>query len=322
MKKTSILYFFLFQLLVSFAGNNYHFTVATDSTGDFNSIQEAINATKAFPPQRLTIFVKNGIYNEKVKVHSWNTDLSIIGESAENTIITFDDYFDKINLGRNSTFHTWTMLVEAPNFIAKNLTIANTAGPVGQAIALQVEADQCVFCNIRVLGHQDALYAAGINCRQYYKDCYIEGTTDFIFGSATALFENCTINSKSNSYITAASTPQGYEFGYVFMNCKFTASNGVDSVYLGRPWRKFAKTVIINCELGNHIVPEGWKAWDNADELFSTYYAEYNNSGAGAKTEKRAVWSHQLTPIEAADYQTETILNTRQQIKKAMWYIQ
>ena len=142
MKKITILYFFLFQLLISLAGNNYHFTVATDSTGDFNSIQKAIDATKAFPPHRLTIFVKNGIYNEKVKVHSWNTDLSIIGESAENTIITFDDYFDKINLGRNSTFHTWTMLVEAHNFIAENLTIANTAGPVGQAIALQVEADQ------------------------------------------------------------------------------------------------------------------------------------------------------------------------------------
>jgi len=301
------------------ADDKYKMVVAKDGSGDFTSIQQAINATKTFPPQRITILIKNGIYNEKVKVHSWNNDLTIIGESAENTIITYNDFFDKINLGRNSTFYSWTMLVEGNDFIAENLTIENSAGPVGQAVALHVEADRCVFRNIRILGHQDALYAAGMNCRQYYKDCYIEGTTDFIFGAATALFENCTIHSKSNSYITAASTPEGTLFGYVFKHCKLTAAEGVDSVYLGRPWRKYAKTVFIDCELGNHILQEGWKEWDNSNNKQTTFYAEYNNTGPGANTSKRIGWSHQLTKKEVKQYTTENILKARVPLENKIW---
>jgi len=293
--------------------------VAKDGSGNFSTIQQAIDETKAFPPQRITIVIKNGIYNEKVKVHAWNTDLTIIGESADSTIITYNDHFDKIDRGRNSTFHTWTMLVEGNNFIAENLTIENTAGPIGQAVALHVEADRCVFRNIKVIGNQDALYAAGINCRQYYKDCYIEGTTDFIFGAATALFENCTINSKSNSYITAASTPESSPFGYVFKHCKLTAAKGVDSVFLGRPWRKFAKTVFIECELGGHIVPEAWKEWNNSDNKQTTFYAEYKNVGSGSDTTKRANWSHQLTKKEARKYTTENILKVRNPKENQFW---
>jgi pectinesterase len=293
--------------------------VAKDGSGNFSTIQQAIDETKAFPPQRITIFIKNGIYNEKVKVHAWNTDLTIIGESADSTIITYNDHFEKINRGRNSTFHTWTMLVEGNNFIAENLTIENTAGLVGQAVALHVEADRCVFRNIKVIGNQDALYVAGINCRQYYKDCYIEGTTDFIFGAATALFENCTINSKSNSYITAASTPEGSLFGYVFKYCKLTAAEGVDSVFLGRPWREYAKTVFIECELGSHIVPEGWKEWSNSEDKQTTFYAEYKNVGSGSDTTKRANWSHQLTKKEARKYTTENILKVRNPKENQFW---
>jgi pectinesterase len=319
MNKLLLFIAMILSCFIAHADDLYKMVVAKDGRGDFTSIQQAINATKTFPPQRITIFIKDGIYNEKVKVHAWNNDLTIIGESAENTIITYNDYFDKINLGRNSTFYTWTMLVEGNDFIAENLTIENTAGPVGQAVALHVEADRCLFRHIRILGHQDALYAAGQNCRQYYKECYIEGTTDFIFGAATALFENCTIHSKSNSYITAASTPEGAPFGYVFKHCKLTAAEGVDSVYLGRPWRKYAKTVFMECELGNHILPEGWKEWSNSDDKQTTFYAEYNNTGLGANTAKRIPWSHQLNKKEAKQYTTGNILKARTSKENQKW---
>jgi len=310
---------FCITALVAKANPTFDIIVAKDGSGNFSTIQQAIDETKAFPPKRITIFIKNGIYNEKVKVHAWNTDLTIIGESADSTIITYNDYFDKINRGRNSTFHTWTMLVEGNNFIAENLTIENSAGPVGQAVALHVEADRCIFRNIKIIGNQDALYASGINCRQYYKDCYIEGTTDFIFGAATALFENCTINSKSNSYITAASTLESSPFGFVFSHCKLTSTQGVDSVYLGRPWRKFAKTVFIECELGSHIVSEGWKEWSNSDNLQTTFYAEYKNIGPGANTTKRVSWSHILTKKEARKYTAENILKARIPKENQFW---
>jgi pectinesterase len=319
MNKLLLFLAIILSCFIARADDLYKMVVAKDGSGDFTSIQQAINSTKTFPPQRITIFIKNGIYNEKVKVHAWNNDLTIIGESAENTIITYNDYFDKIKLGRNSTFYTWTMQVQGNDFIAENLTIENTAGPVGQAVALHVEADRCLFRNIRILGHQDALYAAGMNCRQYYKDCYIEGTTDFIFGAATALFENCIIHSKSNSYITAASTPEGTPFGYVFKHCKLTASEGVDSVYLGRPWRKYAKTVFIECELGSHILPEGWQVWSNSDNKQNTFYAEYNNTGPGANTSKRIPWSHQLTRKEAKQYTTGNILKARTPKENRKW---
>jgi len=303
----------------TFASTKTYMVVAKDSSGDFTSIQEAINATKAFPDEQVTIFIKNGIYREKVRVYSWNTDLRLVGESAENTIITWDDHFSKINLGRNSTFHTYTLKVEANNFTAENLTIENTAGPVGQAVALHVEGDCCAFRNIRIIGSQDALYAAGIHCRQYYKDCYIEGTTDFIFGAATAYFENCTLHSKSNSYITAASTPEGAVFGYVFHACKLTADEGVKAVYLGRPWRKYAQTVFIECELGNHIVPAGWKEWSNSEDLQTTFYAEYQNYGPGAKPGERVAWSRQLNDEEANAYTLQNVFKARIQEEISGW---
>ncbi|HPG34589.1 MAG TPA: pectinesterase family protein, partial [Lentimicrobium sp.] len=192
----------------SYAADKYEMIVAQDGSGDYTSIQDAIDATKAFPPQRITIFIKNGTYHEKVRVPSWNNKLSLIGESAEHTIITYDDFFKKIDRGRNSTFMTYTLLVEADDFYAENLTIINSSGPVGQAVALHVEGNRCTFKNCRIKGNQDTLYAAGQNSKQYYDSCYIEGTTDFIFGAATAVFNACTIHNLSNSYITAASTPK------------------------------------------------------------------------------------------------------------------
>lgn len=227
-----ILVLFLLFSGQSLIANNYDFVVAQDGSGNFTSIQKAIDACKAFPDTRVSIFVKNGIYKEKLLVPSCNTQLSIIGESAKKTIISYDDYFDKINRGRNSTFYTYTLLIEANDFRLENITVENTAGAVGQAVALHCEGDRCVFTNCRFLGNQDTLYIAGRFSRMFFANCYIEGTTDFIFGEATALFEQCTINCKGDSYITAASTPEGKPFGFVFLNCKLTAADGVKKVYL------------------------------------------------------------------------------------------
>lgn len=294
-------------------------TVAKDGSGDYTSIQEAINNTKSFPYKRISIFIKNGVYFEKVKVHEWNTNISLIGESKEYTIITFDDYFDKMNLGRNSTFYTYTLLVEATDFYASNLTIRNTSGNVGQAVALSVFSDRVFIQNCIILGNQDTLYASGSG-RHYYKNCYIEGTTDFIFGSATALFENCTIHSKKNSYITAASTPKGVQYGYVFKNCKLTADENITKVYLGRPWRKYAKTVFIACEMGKHILPEGWHNWSKPEAESTSFYAEYNNYGLGFKSDERVSWSHQLKKSKSKKYTIESILGRKNKNTNQNWY--
>ncbi|MFP9115442.1 pectinesterase family protein [Flavobacterium sp. RHBU_3] len=279
--------------------------VALDGSGDYTSIQQAINNSKAFPYHRITIYIKNGVYHEKVKVHEWNSNITLEGESIEGTIISYDDYFNKINLGPNSTFYTSTLLVEGDNFIAKNITVENTAGEVGQAVALSLHANNAAVINCKLLGNQDTLYVTGNGFKNYFKDCFIQGTTDFIFGSATAYFDNCTLHSLRDSYITAASTPQGEEYGFVFSNCTLTAESGATKVYLGRPWRIYAKTVFINCNMAAHILPEGWQNWSKPDAEKNSFYAEYNNTGSGFTPKRRVAWSHQLTAKEAKNYTIE-----------------
>lgn len=286
-----------------------HITVAQDNTGDFTTIQQAINATKTFPWHDITIRIKNGIYHEKVNIYAWNPRIRLIGESREKTIIRFDDYFDKINLGRNSTFHTYTMRVAGNDFIAANLTIENTAGPVGQAVALHVEADRAAFYNVSVKGYQDTLYVAGEGHRTYFNQCYIEGSVDFIFGGGTAYFEQCEIRSLlPDTYVTAASTPASQQYGLVFNRCQFTAPQQVSGVYLGRPWRQYAKTLIINSELGQHIHPQGWHNWDNADNEKSVTYVEGNNRGAGAKSTHRVAWAQSLPITQSGTVEAEHVL--------------
>ncbi len=281
---------------------NYDFIVAKDGSGDFTTIQKAIDNCKAFPDQRITIFVKNGFYKEKLIVPSCNTQLSIVGESANKTIISFDDHFNKINRGRNSTFYTYTLKVEANDFRLGNITVENSAGPVGQAVALHIEGDRCVFIDCRFLGNQDTVYAAGRFSRTLFTDCYIEGTTDFIFGEATALFEKCSIHCKANSFITAASTPEGKPFGFVFQSCKISADDGVNKVFLGRPWRSFARVAFLNCEMGSFILPEGWNNWSKAENEKTVFFAEYNNSGLGANTRQRVPWSKKMNHNEASKF--------------------
>lgn len=277
--------------------------VARDGTGQFRTIGEAVEVCRAFMEYHKVIYVKNGVYKEKLIIPSWLTNIEICGESADKTIITFDDHAN-IRLTETNkpmgTFRTYTVKVEGSDITFKNITIENNAAKLGQAVALHTEGDRLVFIGCRFLGNQDTIYTGVGNTRVYFKDCYIEGTTDFIFGPSTAWFEGCTIHSKANSYVTAASTPQGVPYGYVFNHCTLTAAPGVNKVFLGRPWRPYAYTLFMNCELGSHIVPVGWHNWNNTDNEKTARYLEYNNTGDGAKTSERAPWSKQLTKKEAA----------------------
>jgi pectinesterase len=205
------------------------------------------------------------------------------------------------------TFRTYTVKVEGTGITFSNLTIENNAAQLGQAVALHTEGDKLKFLNCRFLGNQDTIYTGKERTRVYFADCYIEGTTDFIFGPSTALFERCTIYSKRDSYVTAASTPADVEYGYVFKDCKLTAAPGITKVYLGRPWRPYAATVFMNCELGNHILAAGWHNWKNPDNEKTARYAEYQNRGEGAATAERVSWSRQLTAKEAKQYTLENI---------------
>lgn len=291
----------------AFSAEKYDLVVVQDGSGDYKTIQQAVDACRIFPDKPFTIHVRNGVYREKVAILEGNTHLTIIGESVDKTIISWDDHFNKINRGRNSTFYTYTLKVEAGDFRMENITVENTAGPVGQALALYVEGDRCVFVNCRFLGNQDTIYAAGrIGC-QYFYNCYIEGTTDFIFGEATALFEKCTIHAKANSFLTAASTASGKAYGYVFKDCKITAAEGITKVFLGRPWRGNAKVAFLNCEMGSFIVPEGWDNWSNAENEKTATFQEYQNIGAGADRSKRVIWSYELSKAEASAFTKEMI---------------
>ena len=295
----------LFISVVALGQQRYAFTVAADGTGDFTTIREVMNKCKHYGDQRTVIQLKPGIYKEKVEVFSWTTKVSLLGEDPNTTVITFDDYSGK---GDHNTFTSWTFKVMGDDFYAENITFENNAPMLGQAVALHVEADRSVFRNCRFLGNQDTIFTGGAQSRQYFVDCYIEGTTDFIFGPATAVFERCHIHSKKNSYITAASTTQGKPYGYVFLSCKLAAADSVTKVYLGRPWRNYAKTVFLNCELGDHIRPEGWHNWNKPEAEKTAFYAEYNSSGSGASTEARVPWSQQLTAKEARAYTVDKVL--------------
>jgi len=284
----------------------YDFTVAKDGSGDFKYIQDAIDAMRVYPLRRITLYIKNGIYNEKIVLPSDNTDVSFIGESVDKTIISFNDYSGR---GKLTTFTSYTAKISGNRFIAENITFMNSAGPVGQALALYVDADKAVFKNCRFVGNQDTIYAAGENARQYFVDCYIEGTTDFIFGPSTAVFQNCTIKAKTNSFITAANTPQGKKFGFVFLDCKIIVDTSVTKLFLGRPWRSYSRTVFIRCQLPKQIAPDGWNNWGNPENEKTTFYAEYKNTGEGADTKSRVAWSKQLSEKDVKEFTPENIFS-------------
>ena len=282
--------------------------VSRDGTGDFRTLQEAVESARAFMDYTVTIYVKNGVYKEKVIVPSWVENIDIIGEDRDKTIITYDDH---ANINKMGTFRTYTVKVEGSDITFKNLTIENNAAQLGQAVALHTEGDRLKFINCRILGNQDTIYTGAKFTRLYFKDCYIDGTTDFIFGPSTALFENCMIHSKRNSYVTASSTPKEAKYGYIFKHCKLTAEPGVDKVYLGRPWRPYAYTLFIECELGKHIVPAGWHNWGKQSNEETARYMEYKNTGEGANVSERVAWSKQLTKKEAEAVTVDAIFGTQ-----------
>ena len=282
--------------------------VSRDGTGDFRTLQEAVESARAFMDYTVTIYVKNGVYKEKVIVPSWVENIDIIGEDRDKTIITYDDH---ANINKMGTFRTYTVKVEGSDITFKNLTIENNAAQLGQAVALHTEGDRLKFINCRILGNQDTIYTGAKFTRLYFKDCYIDGTTDFIFGPSTALFENCMIHSKRNSYVTAASTPKEAKYGYIFKHCKLTAEPGVDKVYLGRPWRPYAYTLFIECELGKHIIPAGWHNWGKQSNEETARYMEYKNTGEGANVSERVAWSKQLTKKEAEAVTVDAIFGTQ-----------
>jgi pectinesterase len=288
----------------------YDFIVAKDGSGDFTTIQAAVSACRDYAEQEYFIFVKNGVYVEKLDIPSWKTHISIIGENVDSTNITFNDCSGKAGADgkKINTFTSFTCKVAGNDITFENITFVNSSGNVGQAVALHVEGDRCVFRNCRLIGNQDTLFASGEHSRQYYLDCYVEGTTDFIFGAATAVFDRCTIKSKKNSYITAASTLPSQEYGFVFLNCKLVADTSATKVYLGRPWRLHAYTAFVHCELGSQILPEGWHTWNKPEAESTARYFEYRNYGPGANPGARVHWSHQLSEESAKQLTARTIL--------------
>ena len=321
-------------------GVEFHIVVAQDGSGDFTTIQEAINAAPDYSHEKYTrIHIKAGVYREMVTIPHNKFRLHIVGDGADCTIISFGKYAlqrwsdttsgcglqgedprSRIP-GTIGTSGSATMYIHSSYVTLEGLTIENCAGEgkdISQAVALFTDGDFICLRNCRLLGNQDTLYTygrygkdGGIK-RNFYQNCYIEGTTDFIFGPSICYFENCTIHSKKNSYITAASTLEDQKYGYVFRNCRLTADEGITKCYLGRPWGAYAKTVFIDCWLGPHILKEGWHNWEKPGKPNTeknSFYAEYGSYGPGAASAKERVkWSCQLRKKDLAGYTFEKVM--------------
>ena len=323
-KAASFLLFSLFFSGAQAAAANYDnpdtIVVARDGTGEFRTVAEAIEVCRAFMDYHKVIYIKRGTYKEKLVVPQWLQNIELCGEDRDQTIITYDDHANILSTINSQpstkigTFRTYTVRIDGNSITIKNLTIENNAAKLGQAVALHTQGDRLMFLNCRFLGNQDTVYTGMPNTRLYFRDCYIEGTTDFIFGPSTAWFEGCTIYCKVNSYITAASTPQDVAYGYVFNNCTVTTAPEATKVYLGRPWRDYGYTLFMNCQLPKEIRPEGWHHWQKEREQ-TARYLEYNNRGEGAATTQRVAWSRQLTKREAQQITVEQVFNIKNEWK-------
>lgn len=296
-------------LAVQARGQQRRLVVAADGNGDYRTVQQALDAVPTGQTQLTTIFIKKGTYKEKLTLAEGKDFVQLLGEDAAATILTYDDYAQKKTAdGKDiGTSGSASFFVRATDFSAENITFANSAGPVGQALAIWVGGDRVRFKKCRFLGNQDTIYTGGR--RQYYQDCYIEGTTDFIFGASTAWFEKCELYCKQGgSYLTAASTPDTVRYGYVFNRCHLTGSAPANSYFLGRPWRPNARVVFLQCTLGPQIKPAGWHNWGKVSNEATAYYAEFASTGPGANTSQRVAWSHQLTKQEASNYTLANVL--------------
>lgn len=281
------------------------FVVSQDGKGDFKTVQEAFDAVPSGNTTPITIFIKKGVYKERLILDTRKSFVSIVGEDKNSTVLTYDNHAG-LKLPNGDTINTWTsasFFIYASDFKAEHITFENNAGfTAGQAVAVFAFGDRLIFRNCRFVGFQDVLFCSGSGSRQYYESCYIEGTTDFIFGPSTAVFKNCHIHSKKNSHVTAASTPREVKYGFVFFDCKLTADASINKVSLGRPWTPYASVTYLRCEIGKHIIAEGWNNWRNPANEQTARYAEYKSSGPGGSPEGRVKWIKQLTDEEASKY--------------------
>jgi pectinesterase len=275
-------------------------TVALDGSGQFRSVQEAImSVPSGSAASPVVIHIKPGTYKELIYIQHEKRFFHLIGEDAEKTILTFDLHANMT--GRDNkpitTFRTPSTVIDADDVTAENLTFENSAGPVGQALAIRVDGDRVVFRRCRFLGWQDTVLLN--RGRQYFEDCYIAGHVDFIFGAATAFFERCHIHCLKSGYITAASTYDYQPFGFVFANCKITGESADVKTYLGRPWRDFSNVIYLITEMSGVVRPEGWQNWNLPAREKTARYSEFHSTGPGADPKARVRWSHQLTRAQA-----------------------
>jgi pectinesterase len=277
-------------------------------------IQEAFDAVPDNASYATTIRIKNGRYYGKYFLRPGKRNVHIIGESSAGVVLTYDDHSGKPSGSGNDTLNTWncwSTQIAADDCLIENVTFENSAGrTAGQAVALMVTGDRIHFRNCRFVGNQDTFFT-NTEGRVLIDSTWIEGTTDYNFGAAVAVFRDCILHSKKKSHVTAASTPEGNRFGYVLMHCRLEADSGLTGVSLGRPWRPHAKVVYLNCEIGPHIAPGGWNNWRNPDNEKTAYYAEYKCTGPGAARTARVTWSHELTDTEAAEYTLKNIFAAR-----------
>jgi pectinesterase len=274
-------------------------TVAKDGSGQFTNVQDAImSVPMGYATNPVVIRIKPGVYKEQIYIQREKRFFQLVGEDATRTVLTFD--LNANIVGPNGkpigTFRTPSTQIDAEDFTAENITFENSAGPVGQALAIRLDGDRAIFRNCRFLGWQDTILAN--RGRHYFENCYIAGHVDFIFGGATCWFERCQIHCLRDGYITAASTPDTNRYGYVFNQCEITGAPGAKT-YLGRPWRDFAAVVFLNTRMSEVVRPEGWHNWNKPEREKTTRYAEFGNTGAGANREKRVTWAWQLTEAEA-----------------------
>jgi PelA/Pel-15E family pectate lyase len=271
--------------------------VAADGSGDFKTVQQAVDRVPPNNTERVVIQIKPGVYHEQIRIAAGKTHITFRGSDPLKTILTFQISAQETG----NTRLAFSTLVNANDFRAENITFENSFGTGSQAVALFVDADDAEFHNCHFLGWQDTLFVNG--SRHFFKNCYIEGHVDFIFGSASAVFEDCTIHSKAAGYVTAHyRTSNDENTGFVFLRCRLTGENTGAGVYLGRPWRPYARVVFLDTWLGAHIKPEGWDNWRDPQREKTAWFAEYRSIGPGANPNARVAWSKQLTAAEAATF--------------------
>lgn len=282
--------------------------VAADGSAPFKTVQAAIMSVPSGSRDNpVIIHIAPGTYKELIYIQREKSFFRLIGNDPTNTILSFNLYAGITNAEGKpiGTFKTPSTTIDADDFTAENLTFENSAGPVGQALAIRVDGDRAAFRNCRFLGWQDTILLN--RGRQYFENCYICGHVDFIFGAATAWFEKCHIHCLRGGFVTAASTPVDAPYGFVFSNCRITGEPGVKSL-LGRPWRIYASTTFLNCEMSDVIQPEGWNDWKKPEAHTAARYAEYNSTGAGASPTSRPDWTHQLEKSGAQKIKMDAVL--------------